>query len=204
MVWRVETPAPEQMLCPTYSFLNSKCLAHGKAPHSSTLPPKCWNWNIQDEALEMQEFDFNSNIVNREKKAVLKSFLWTFDSYCSYTAESLPVKHFQNKCSLFNFAQRWKFLYKAQFKFIHCHKVHQEPDSARNTENLCNQKRHRVESNPEVLESPMLPAYIKVSQQLDLEVLPNLPVYFSQQSSYTAPGSKFFKWGLMNASVNYF
>lgn len=69
MVWRVETPAPEQMLCPTYSFLNSKCLAHGKAPHSSTLPPKCWNWNIQDEALEMQEFDFNSNIVNRGKKS---------------------------------------------------------------------------------------------------------------------------------------
>lgn len=39
----------------------------------------------------------------------------------------------------------------------------------------------------------MLPPYIKVSQQLDLQVLPNLPAYFSQQSSHIALWSNYFK-----------
>lgn len=50
-------------------IFNSKCLADGKAPYSFTLPPKYRNYDIQDEALEMQEFDFNSNTINRGKKS---------------------------------------------------------------------------------------------------------------------------------------
>lgn len=49
---------------------------------------------MQDEALEMQEFDFNSNTVNREKKSCAEKLSLNFDSYCSYIAESLPEKHF--------------------------------------------------------------------------------------------------------------
>lgn len=45
-----------------------------KHHNSFTLPPKCWNSDMQDEVLEMQEFDFNSNTVNREKKLRWKAF----------------------------------------------------------------------------------------------------------------------------------
>lgn len=64
-------------------------------------------------------------------------------------------------CSPFNFAQRWKFLSKAQFEFTHRHEVQQEPDSARRW--ICATKEDtRAESNPEVLES--LLRYLQVSK----------------------------------------